>query len=213
MLISTDKKFIFVHVPKTAGTSVTNMLSPYCLTPERTSYRRFLSHVPVPEDPHKAFMRKHDKAWWLKIKLPREMFDNYLKFAVVRNPFDYAVSYYFYTRRNVTHSRHKMAMRSTFSQYLKAMERKNWLTPVTQNSWLTDISGRHVIVDRILRFETLHDDLEALCGELGIEMDMPHANSSSHRHYSGYYSAEDRALAEKLFARDLEMFGYRFEQA
>ena len=213
MLISTEKKFIFVHVPKTAGTSVTTMLSPHCLMPERTSFRRVLSHLPVPEDPYKAFMRKHDKAWWLKIKLPRKMFDTYLKFAVVRNPFDYAVSYYFYTRRNVTHSRHKMAMRSTFSEYLRAMGRKNWFTPVTQHSWLTDVSGQRIIVDRVLRFETLHDDLSALCAELGIDMDMPHSNSSSHTHYSAYYSEDDRAFAERLFRRDLEMFDYSFEKA
>ena len=211
MLLSTEKRFIFVHVPKTAGTSVTTMLAPYCVRPERTDFRRLLSRLPVPEDPHKAFLRKHDKAWWLKLKLPSEMFDNYLKFAVVRNPFDYAVSYYFYTRRNVTHSRHKMAMRSSFSEYLRAMGRKNRLTAVTQHSWLTDFSGRSVLVDRILRFETLHADLSALCGELGIPMNMPHANSSSHAHYSTYFSAQDRAFAERLFARDLEMFGYSFE--
>ena len=54
MLISHSHQFIFVHISKTAGTSLRRVLDPYCSQPPRVGVRKLLSHLPVREDPYKV---------------------------------------------------------------------------------------------------------------------------------------------------------------
>lgn len=211
MLLSMEKRFIFIHIPKSAGSSISHALTPYSLKPRQTPYRRLLSHLPVPEDPEKAWLRGHDKAWWLKLKLPAEIFDGFLKFAVVRNPFDYAVSYYHSVRMNPRSSRHAAANAQEFGAFLRDFARKDRLNGITQTAWITDRAGKRIIIDRVLRYESLDADMAALMRDLGVEAQpIPRLNASRHEPYRTYYSDADRALAERLFARDLEMLGYAF---
>lgn len=55
MLLSLEKNFIFIHIPKTAGD-----LDHACaqtMEPKRTQWRRILSHLPVRETPERAALR------------------------------------------------------------------------------------------------------------------------------------------------------------
>ena len=211
MLLSTEKRFIFIHIPKSAGSSITYALTPYSLSPEKSQFRRLLSHLPVSENPEKAWLRAHDKASWLRLKLPPEIYNSYCKFAVVRNPFDYAVSYYFSVRKNPKSNRHASANRQSFSEFLRSIGRKNNFTGITQSSWVTDRSGQ-IIIDRVLRFEHFDNDVAELFADLGIDRAtaIPYVNTTKHEPYRYYYSDADRKFAERLFARDLELFGYSF---
>ena len=47
MLISHDRQFLFIHVPKTAGTSVTNCLSQYANRPDTMWENRLLAGVGI----------------------------------------------------------------------------------------------------------------------------------------------------------------------
>lgn len=209
MLLSLEKKFLFIHIPKTAGTSIRRVLAPWCVKPAHNQYRRLLSHLPVPEDPEKAWLRIHDTARWARLKLPREVFDNSLKFAVVRNPYDYAVSYYEFQRGNPASSRHAKAQGEDFPAFLERMERKNRIKGIRQSEWVTDRSGR-IIVDRILHFERLDTEFPALLEDLGIAdaSPLPRVNTTQREDYRSYYDRATRQLATELFLRDLALFGY-----
>lgn len=211
MLLSTQKNFIFVHIPKTAGQSITRALKPYAVEPKKTQFRRLLSHLPVPEHPERAWLRVHDKATWIRRKLPREQFDAFHKFAVVRNPYDYAVSYYLYLRRNTTSRRHKDAQNWSFLDFLNYMEAKNRVSGITQASWTTDASGT-LLVDQLLRFEQLHEEFPQLLKRLGIDdpVTLPHVNKTERGGYQEMYGDRERAIADRLFRRDLEAHGYEF---
>lgn len=211
MLLSIEKRFIFIHIPKTAGQSITRALQPYAVEPRRTQFRRLLSHLPVPEDPGKAWLRSHDKAAWVKRKLPREMFDAFHKFAVVRNPYDYAVSYYLYLRRNPTSRRHRDAQDWSFLDFLRYMESKNRRSGITQASWTSDAQGR-LMLDELLRFETLAEQFPALLDRLGIEdrIALPHVNKTERGDYRELYGPQERAIADRLFREDLKLHGYTF---
>lgn len=212
MILSLEKRFVFIHIPKTAGAMVTSLLEPYALRPPQSQFRRLLSHLPVPENPERAWLRVHDRASWLKRKLPSEIFDNFFKFSVVRNPFDYAVSYYAFLRMNRASRRHEFARDHSFGEFLAYLDRKNLVGGITQSSYLTDGDG-NCLVDALLRFEELGAELPPLLERLGIPAptELPRINVSSRRPYREYYSAADRVRAERIFRDDLDRFGYAFE--
>jgi hypothetical protein len=209
MLLSTEKKFIFIHIPKTAGQSITHALAPFSVKPETTQYRRLLSRLPVPEHPTRAWLRVHDKAAWIRRKLPREIFDGYHKFAVVRNPYDYAVSYFAYLQTNKGSRRNRDAQKWTFLDFLTYLEGKTRFIGIAQSSWITEPGGK-IIVDELLRFETLAADFAALTERLAIDVTLPHVNRSNRGAYREMYGPKERAIADRLFARDLALLGYEF---
>jgi hypothetical protein len=211
MLLSLEKNFIFIHVPKTAGTSVTRALRPWSLKPQRTQWRRLLSHLPVREKPQNAFLRQHDKASWVKHKLPAEIYDRACKFAVVRNPFELAVSTYYFRRDYLSGRRRNRARVLDFKTFLRYLERKNRLVRVDQTSWISDRHG-NLIINEVLRFETLTDQFNALVEQLGLpgEVKLPRANVNAPYDYRAVYDDEAESIVRRLYFRDFERFSYEF---
>ena len=110
MLVSHTKQFIFIHIYKTAGTSVMDVIRPYARLVDRLAYTnrftiKFFKIVSrllgLPYDGMKSFtgLRKHAKADEIREKLGEEMYDSYFKFVFVRNPFDFLVSLFFYIKQ------------------------------------------------------------------------------------------------------------------
>lgn len=68
-----------------------------------------------------------------------------------------------------------------------------------------------LLVDRVLRFESLAGDFAALAAELGFPGRLPHLNASSRdRPYREWYTPATREVVARRFARDCEAFGYTF---
>ena len=59
-----------------------------------------LTQLPVREDPARAYLRQHYKAEWARRKLKGDFYDRAFKFATVRNPYDFAVSYFHYVKKS-----------------------------------------------------------------------------------------------------------------
>ena len=210
MLISHSHHFIFVHISKTAGTSLRRVLGPYCSQPPRVGVRKLLSHLPVREDPYKVAFRPHTTARWARLKLSPRVFDSYIRFSVVRNPFDRAVSNFHFVQQRPEHHTHAHVKDLTFDGYLDFLRRRRWSRDPTQRARLVDSHG-HLLCDPILRFETLDEDFAALCRKLNLECvpELPRRNASKHVDYREYYV--ERATRDKvvdLFAADFETFGY-----
>lgn len=212
MLLSLEKNFLFVHVPKTAGTSLTEVLAPYALAKNRTPLRRVTSWLPVRENPARAYFRQHDTAAHIRRKLPAALWDRLHKFAAIRNPYDYAVSYYAFTQNNPSSRRYREAQGWTFGDFLDYFERKDRLMPRAQSAWITDASGAF-LVDRLLFVETLASDFDALARQLGLPEGtvLPHSNKSPRKPYQDYYTAALRAQVERIYALDFKHFGYDFD--
>lgn len=221
MLMSTKKKFIFIHIYKTAGTSVMKVFLPYARLREKAAFAPGLAKKIIMKVNRKIGLdhnglkhitgfHKFAKATDARDKLGAKRYAKYHSFVFVRNPYDWAVSTYFYLRHLVQHPLHQKAMSMEFDEYIEwAIAQK----PDRLSDWLTDEQG-NIIVDYVGRLEHLDDDLVQICGHLDIPFEKaPHENASPGREkdYRQYFNDHTRKLVGDYFADDIEMFGYDFD--
>ena len=65
-------------------------------------------------------------------------------------------------------------------------------------------------MDFVGRFENLEADFKTICDKVGITASLPHINKSDRRGYRDYYDPETRDITARLYAEDIERFGYTF---
>jgi len=216
MLLSHQKKFLFIHIAKTGGTSVRSALqkyrwrdpyyAPIWLASKLSSMANHELAIKLP---------RHAKAIAAKEMLPHEFYDSLFKFGFVRNPWDLQVSSYHHIQRERPNL---MKPNESFAEFLqrKLDPEREWqyhidtsITP--QSNYLVDLNGE-LIVDFIGHYETLQQDFDHCCKVIGIpRIELPHKRKAGDRlAYREYYTQETQALVEKAFARDIELLGYHF---
>lgn len=207
MLISYHKKFLFVYIFKTAGTSITNSLAPYCYRPGSTrpaNWRAFLSTNW--KKIHRVPIKKHATAVEIRSVLDQSIFDSFFKFTFVRNPWDWQVSlYHFILERPEIRGYEETKKMGSFRNFVFSRD----TSPFTQTGCLVEDSGK-LLVDFVGRFENLEEDFREVCRRIGISVELPHINKSGRAGYRDYYDDETRELTARLYAEDIERFGYRF---
>jgi chondroitin 4-sulfotransferase 11 len=197
MVVSHGTRSVFIHIQKTAGSSIEDALR---------------SADPAIEDSLRDG-RRHHFARDLRQAIPVEVWREYFKFAFVRNPWDRLVSWYAMCMRNPGSNRFSAyvnAVAPTFDDFLTRAttgmgERTTW----NQLDYVSDADGR-VIVDFIGRYERLDEDFAVVRERLHLPRQLPHLNHTPHGEYRGYYSAASREIVAQRFARDIAHFGYAF---
>jgi hypothetical protein len=202
-MISFQKRFLFVHIPKTAGNSIQSVLRDYsedelvALRDEQDGIERFGLRNP------KYKIKKHSTLADYRVALGEMEFGNLYKFTCVRNPWDRMVSYYFTPTQNT-------------SVWDRRKFRKAIVKVLPVADYLRLDKGRgdpFANVNYIMRFENLAEDFRAVCAALDISpVLLPRYNRSNREHYSKYYDDELRELVSARFAAEIERFGYTFEQ-
>ena len=140
-----------------------------------------------------------------KIKKNKEKdFDKYLKFCVVRNPYDMAVSQYFWRKRQHKYKSFKHFIKEYFIHTPSQFKRYS-------------INGKSVC-DYHIRYEHLHEDIVELCKILNITnydlKDLPNFKSRTRykrKHYSQFYDDETKKLVYEKCKEEFELFNYTFE--
>lgn len=97
MLISSEKKILFFHIPKTAGSAVFEILQNAC--PDYHSVRRNLMHHYVKNCPNPSKLSMeyfHVDQEYMKSILEYSglRVHNYFEFTIIRNPYDRLLSQY-----------------------------------------------------------------------------------------------------------------------
>lgn len=158
----------------------------------------------------------HAPASRVAAAFPRE-WATYRKLAVVRNPWDRTVSdYYWRTQR--------LRRPPSFATYLEALAAGRDLGGVVplafHDNWpMYTIDGR-VVADQLVRFEALADDLTHALRRLEIDWDgwlprskgghRPRRGSAAALSYRDHYTPALARLVARLYAPEIEQFGYRF---
>lgn len=219
MLISYSHRFIFIHVVKTGGISMREVLEPLSTEPEKFRMRRpsrIANGRPNPLYTVWETMLQHAKARDIRREIPAEVFDGFFKFAFVRNPWDLQVSMYHFILRETAMPKHEtvkaLGSFDAFVEWVVATDdpypRR---VPKLQREMVTDEQGKS-LVDFIGHYERLSEDYAHICQVLGIDAPpLPHRNKSEHRDYRSYYNGHTRKLVEDHFQPDIELFQYTFD--
>lgn len=189
-----SKKLYFIHITKTAGTSIDQALQ----------------HAG-------ADGLKHETVSEVVARIGIDAFKSYYSFCVVRNPWDRLVSLYHDRRQNKL----RIPKFVTFEQWLLEMPPAEKMDrSETEMAWYSDprciqsnlfwIShDDKVQVDHIIRFESLHESWDEFRGQFGLPV-LPHLYKSKRGDYREYYSPELCDLVEARYKEDIQHFGYKF---
>lgn len=210
MLVSDSRKFVFVHVQRAAGTSV--------------------SHALLKAAPDMTFARgKHTRVAEAAPLMEEYLAKGYGSFAFVRNPWDRLVSWYsrvvVQTRKYDPRGWQKSALWAYAASNSHDFE--SFVLNCTdeiddrgvmkcfaydQMSYLCDGSGRQ-LVQHVGRFESLDRDFARICQAIGLKagpLPHRHAHGGKERDYRRYYSDRTAEAVATRFKRDIEAFGYEF---
>lgn len=189
-----EHKAIFVHITKTAGTSVAKSLFgylPYHYTAEE--YRVFFG---------------------------KKNFNNYFKFAFVRNPWDRLYSSYRYLKSGGWNDEDKIWGEENLKEFDDFNDFvTNWVTAENikkhihfkpQHEFICDRYG-NLIVNHIAYFETLQEDFGTIAKMLNIETQLAKHNSNPGTTYTSIYSEDAKEVVNNVYEKDIKLFGYNFQ--
>lgn len=214
-MISHEYKFIFIHIPKCAGSSIKDHLFPNMnLHWREPNYEVLFGWCPK----RKIHLQHATSKQLLEEGLiSEEDWRNYFKFTFVRNPWDRAYSDYLWIIND-------SKVKGSFGQYMKATGPfKEIFTNRDNESYrgdhkipqtdFFDFEGDYAL-DFVGRFETLEQDMELINNQLNISSEFAeHKKKNTFRkpHYSHFYGKTERKLVESFYKQDIARLEYSFE--
>ena len=224
MIICHKYKFIFLKTRKTAGTSIEIALSKFCgaddiITPilgaderkrQELGYRgpqnyniplRFYQksdwvNLLKKWEPKQFF--NHAGASFIRAHIGEDIWQNYFKFCFERNPFDKAISRYYWSAREP---------RPAIGDYLDSLATKflsDWNLYTIDNQIVADFGGR---------YENLADDMANVAKRLNLpgELSLTKAKGGyrkDRKHYSQVLDQQARDRIEQVCANEMAALNY-----
>jgi hypothetical protein len=200
-IISHSLKLIFIHIPKTAGTTIRTLL---------------LKNDPdAISDVHLTYIEIKEKYF------KEKNIDEYNIFSVVRNSYDISVSLYCYFIKDkgyIIDTVNKDIL--TFSEFIKN-------STTSQLRWLSLENGTYI--KNILRYEELNLDFKYFLYNNNIKLEYDDIDSiefsgwidestSKHKgrnvsnniHYSKFYTNDDYEFITAVYKEDIDYFKFKF---
>ena len=203
-MISDSHRFVFVHIPRTGGTSVETALAQFSRDPVHFVARG-----------NTVFPYKHDSAQALAGRLGAD-WGRYLRFSIVRDPWARMLSEYKFFRETGPLLYDGFSpLERALTDAARAYDLERWLftfadeLSMAQTAYLTDAQGE-LMVEHVCRTERLAEDFAAICARLGIRVALPHVNRTEPSRLWSSFTPAAAALVAERCGEDLRRFGYRF---
>jgi hypothetical protein len=225
VIISHSHKYIFIKSEKTAGTSVEAALSKACTDGDLVTplgdywFNRDDRGQWIHNSMNADGFSQHDSAAEVKRKVPPEIWNEYFKFSITRNPWDRVVSNFSWEARN------KPALRPIRRWYHRLgipfdefRETRKLFREFAAGDWTTNdrfylIDGA-LCVDFVIRYERLEQDFHEVCARVGIPaIALPHLKAGlrrAERSYADYYDQTSMSIVAERHEKDIRLFGYEF---
>ncbi|WP_066111560.1 hypothetical protein [Salipiger sp. CCB-MM3] len=229
MIVSHRHKLIFIKTLKSAGTSIELALSHHCgpadivtpiypLVPEHeprnwrgwfAPWREVRSKNDLQKNVSELMRRNrlynHIPARFARARLPRHVWRDYLKVCVERNPWDKTLSHYHMFKNASWHRHYDPDL--TLDRYLQ-----NGI--LCHNApFYCDTQGQ-LLVDRVLRYDRLDEELADLFQTLGLPFDgLPHAKGDLRKDRTSYKEVFTPGQADQIgraFRKEIDLHGWEF---
>jgi hypothetical protein len=190
-----EKRVIFLHVPKTGGTTIKRLFG--------------ISQLDDP-DPNIRPSLQHLTCKLLRQQIGSEKYDGYYKFSFVRNPWARIVSDYFW-RQQLPKKRPVLP----FPEFVRNVQKL-----VLENNYYEQEFGDHFIpqtcytidVDDVFRFERFEEGIQTVATKLGVETGPVSAKESNpYDSYWTYYDGVSRSVIHEIYREEIEQYGFEFE--
>jgi hypothetical protein len=198
-MISHKLKFIFIHIPKTSGNSLSLFLKDLINNSITCSKGNGNGEgIKVYCEKTKLDI-KHQPINYYK-NLYGKNINNYFKFTIVRNPYDRILSFYFWKKgeKNQVFNR---------KEFINFVNKKNSLQSIHQHQYIDN--SFHII-----HFENLIDELKNIvCFKDQVDFsNYPtlNASSNSKKNYNEILDKELKNLVYNKFKKDFILFGYDY---
>lgn len=203
-MLSRSHRFLFIHIPKTAGNSIQRALLPYSedrmvtLAPYQDGIDRFEIRSP------RLDVHKHSTLAEYRAKLSDQEYADLFVFHVIRNPWDRCVSHFFSPHRGPVDWSENL-----FAEFIEQVVRPAEMYVASGPDDANPFGNAHAVI----RFEHLEEEFLDVCRKISLPpMTLPHANKSGHIDYRVYFKSDRliEAVARK-FTAEIEQFGYGFD--
>ena len=146
-------------------------------------------------------------------KLGQEVYNEYFKFAFIRNPWDRICSFYHYLMER----RHKYFPASRGGTPIPGAPKKfDNLNDFIESPWekWNSVKPQYSFFNEnthIGRFETLEQDFSFIMDKIGIQANLKHYNKSVKCRCQDLYNEKSKNIIANLYKTDIDKYNYTFE--
>jgi len=221
---------LFIAIPKCAGTSTISLL--YNKINMKTYIKKqHLIGSTVPylyprnnfkNDTHACFSHANVKTLQDLDIIDQNYYNSSFKFCFVRNPWDRAVSLFFYQKLDTIFNsfgefitylyNNRSIIPNIDDDYGNTFLNTSRITlPISGSAWNQMVDWIPEDINFVGRFENYEEDLKKLFKILNINCDdIYHTNKTNHRNYREYYNEETKQMVAELYKDDIERFNYTY---
>jgi hypothetical protein len=195
---SEEKKFIFIHIPKTGGTSVKKILS---------------GKIKIDGFKTNGELVEYDKNTHIRInKKQFKKYNDYYKFVFVRHPYDWMKSYYnFHSNKsdfykNITSKKIKNTITVSFDEWLDELKIFN------QTDFFTH--GDEILVDKVCRLEKFEEELKYVLEKININSEFENIKMKDSKKFNintiKNLNDKQKKMIQKICAKDFRLLHYKY---
>lgn len=200
-MISHKHKFIFIHIPKTAGTSLELSIEDSSCVYKRGEWDVKSTGFNLPTN-HFSLNQISRSG-----KLSPTELSSFFKFSFVRNPWDKVISECFCGQ-----------IQLVFKNCKTIKEKIKTVCELSSTGYaghfvkqIDFIQDKNYKIDFLGRFENLENDYSSLCAKLNInKKKLPHKHKSNRKNYKEYFDQETIDLVASTYREDIELFNYSY---
>lgn len=209
-MISEKKKFLFIHVPKTGGNSIQNILSDFADDKIVIANKMQDGKERFELKNDSINIHKHSILQEYKNQLDSKYYKGLYKFSVIRNPYERLISHYFSPNRQVpTWDRNDFL--KLLDEEIKPLQHYIRTRPKGLEKITDSFKALDAELDYLIKFENIDFDIKQICEQLEIPfMGLPHRNKSEKGDYKKYYDSELLEIIQKEFSKEIEFGDYTF---
>ena len=228
MLISHRHHFIYTKTSKTASTSVESYFEPFCM-PDDDSWQISHSRDTVESEAGIIGYRGsnsrgqkwhgHMAAEKIKEQIGDDIWGQYFKFCVIRDPFDKAVSAFHFAEYMQDQRSGLAKLFVKIKRFIRGASAEKRFKKWVARSRFRDDRNKYMInnevcVDYFIRYEELEKGIRDVCEKLGLPIELERLPKfkagirPQDRNLTSYYDKATAKRIAKQFSWEIETFGY-----